>query len=78
MIANYVGGEWVKTQGEVLPVLNPATGEELGRTPMSSRAELDAAVTAAAAAFQEWRRIPAVERVQYLFKLKALLEDAAR
>ena len=45
MIANYVGGEWVKTQGEVLPVLNPATGEELGRTPMSSRAELDAAVT---------------------------------
>ena len=76
MIANYVGGEWVKTHGDALPVLNPATGEELGQTPMSSRAELDAAVTAAAAAFQKWRRIPVVERVQYLFKLKTLLEDA--
>jgi len=76
MIANYVGGQWIKTQGvEVLAVFNPATGEELGRTPLSSGAELDAAVTAAGAAFRDWRRVPVVERVQYLFKLKALLEE---
>ena len=75
MIANYVGRQWVKTHGEALPVLNPATGEELGRTPLSAGAELDAAVTAAAAAFPTWRRVPVTERVQYLFKLKALLEE---
>ena len=76
MIANYVGGQWMKSEGaEALPVVNPATGEELGRTPLSSGGELDAAVTAAAAAFRDWRRVPVVERVQYLFKLKALLED---
>jgi len=76
MIANYVGGQWMKIEGpEALPVVNPATGEELGRTPLSSGVELDAAVTAAAAAFRDWRRVPVVERVQYLFKLKALLED---
>jgi malonate-semialdehyde dehydrogenase (acetylating)/methylmalonate-semialdehyde dehydrogenase len=76
MIANYVGGQWMKIEGtEALPVVNPATGEELGRTPLSSGAELDAAVTAAATAFRDWRRVPVVERVQYLFKLKALLED---
>jgi malonate-semialdehyde dehydrogenase (acetylating) / methylmalonate-semialdehyde dehydrogenase len=76
MVANYVGGQWLKTQSaEALPVVNPATGEELGRTPLSSRNEVDAAVGVAAAAFRDWRRVPVVERVQYLFKLKALLEE---
>jgi malonate-semialdehyde dehydrogenase (acetylating)/methylmalonate-semialdehyde dehydrogenase len=76
MIANYVGGQWVGSAGtEALPVINPATGEELARTPLSNPAELDAAVNAAAAAFRDWRRVPVVERVQYLFKLKALLDE---
>ncbi len=76
MIANYVGGQWIEARGiEALPVVNPATGEELGRTPLSSGAELDGAVAAAATAFRDWRRVPVTERVQYLFKLKGLLED---
>jgi malonate-semialdehyde dehydrogenase (acetylating)/methylmalonate-semialdehyde dehydrogenase len=54
--------------------MNPATGEELGRTPLSSAAELDDAAQAAARAFPAWRRVPVGERVQFLFKLKALLE----
>ena len=55
--------------------LNPATGEELGRTPLSPAAEVDAAVQAARRAFPGWRRVPVTERIQYLFKLKGLLED---
>lgn len=73
---NYVEGQWrASAASESLAVLNPATGEEIGRTPLSSAAELDAAVQAAARAFPAWRRVPVGERIQYLFKLKALLEE---
>jgi malonate-semialdehyde dehydrogenase (acetylating)/methylmalonate-semialdehyde dehydrogenase len=59
----------------IQPVVNPATGEELARVPLSPGAEVDKAVQEAARAFPEWRRRPVVERVQYLFKLKGLLDD---
>ena len=42
---------------------------------MSLAAEVDAAAQAAQAAFKEWRRVPPQNRVQYLFKLKALMEE---
>ena len=76
MIPNYVNGQWIGSRvTETLSVVNPATGEELGRVPLSSRLELDAAVQSAATAYRDWRRVPVVERVQFLFKLKALLEE---
>jgi malonate-semialdehyde dehydrogenase (acetylating)/methylmalonate-semialdehyde dehydrogenase len=75
-VRNYVQGEWQQSAAvESLAVLNPATGEELGRTPLSPAAEVDAAVQAARRAFPGWRRVPVTERIQYLFKLKGLLED---
>ena len=58
-----------------VPVLNPATGEELDRTPLSPAAEVEQAARAAARAFPAWRRVPVGERIQYLFKLKTLLEE---
>ncbi len=58
-----------------MAVLNPANGEVIARTPLSLAADVDAAAKAAAEAFPAWRRTPAQDRVQYLFKLKFLLED---
>ena len=58
-----------------MPVLNPATGEELDRTPLSPAAEVEQAARAAARAFPGWRRVPVGERIQYLFKLKTLLDE---
>src|SRR5436190_12774042 len=73
---NYIEGEWLKSKAvDFLPVLNPATGEELGRTPLASAEEVDIAAQAAARAFPAWRRVPVTDRVQYLFRLKALLEE---
>jgi malonate-semialdehyde dehydrogenase (acetylating)/methylmalonate-semialdehyde dehydrogenase len=73
---NYINGGWRRpSTAEFFDVTNPATSEILGRTPMSSAAEVDAAVQAAASAFPAWRRTPPGERVQYLFKFKNLLED---
>jgi malonate-semialdehyde dehydrogenase (acetylating)/methylmalonate-semialdehyde dehydrogenase len=75
-ILNYVNGAWRKsTATEFVNVINPASGELIARTPMSTKADVDAVVQAAAAAFPAWRRTPAGERIQYLFKLKVLLED---
>jgi len=56
-------------------VTNPATAEVLARTPLSTNADVDGAVQAAADAFPAWRRTPPGERIQYLFKLKNLLEE---
>lgn len=73
---NYIEGGWREsTATETVPVVNPATGDELGRVPLSPPGEVDEAVQAAARAFPAWRRTPVTERVQFLFKLKGLLED---
>ncbi len=75
-ILNYVNGAWRKsTATEFVNVINPASGELIARTPISTKADVDAVVQTAAAAFPAWRRTPAGERIQYLFKLKFLLED---
>lgn len=76
MIKNYIDGVWVASQAmESVDVVNPATGEVLGRTPLSTAADVDAAAQAAASALPAWRQTPAQDRIQYLFKMKALLES---
>ena len=75
-ILNYWGGSWRKSAAtEFVNVTNPASGDLIAKTPLSSKADVDAVVQAAAEAFPAWRRTPAGERIQYLFKLKFLLED---
>ena len=75
-LQNYVGGGWHRSSAtEYVDVTNPATAEILARTPLSTNADVDAAVQAAADAFPAWRRTPPGERVQYLFKLKNLLDE---
>src|SRR5262249_16654730 len=60
---------------EYVPVIDPATQEVLAEAPLSTERDVTAAIEAAAAAFPAWRRTPPEERIQYLFKLKQLLED---
>ena len=75
-IPNYVNGEWVEsTAREWMDVTNPATGENLGKVPISEATEVTKAIDAAAAAFPAWRRTPPEDRIQPLFKLKQLLEE---
>src|SRR5271155_3591032 len=75
-LQNYVNGQWRRSSAtEFVDVTNPATMELLARTPISTSADVDAAVQAAADAFPAWRRTPPGERIQYLFKLKTLLEE---
>jgi len=75
-LLNYIDGGWRESAAEqYLDVPNPATAEVLARVPISPVSEVDDAARAAAEAFPTWRRVPAATRVQYLFKLKALMEE---
>lgn len=75
-VLNYINGEWRRSHaGNYLDVHNPATAEVLSQVPLTPAEEVDKAARAAAAAYPGWRRTPATERVQYLFRLKNLLEE---
>src|SRR5580692_8759663 len=73
-LRNYAGSWRPSDVQDCADVINPATREKLARVPLGTKKDVDAAVQAAASAFPEWRRTPAEERIQYLFKLKQLLE----
>src|ERR1700682_512630 len=74
-LLNFVGGRWDPVDEEQIPVDNPATREILARVPLSSATAVDRAVRAAAEALPAWRRTPPGERIQPLFRLKALLDS---
>ena len=73
-LKNYIGGEWVESKGEIVDVVNPATGKTIAKVPISTKAEIDSAVAAAKEAFPEWRRTTPLARSRLLFRLKDLLE----
>lgn len=75
-LRNFVDGDWVPASSSAsLPVMNPATGEPMAQAPLSSGSDVDRAVKAAQNAFPAWRQTPPGDRIQYLFKLKSLLEE---
>jgi malonate-semialdehyde dehydrogenase (acetylating)/methylmalonate-semialdehyde dehydrogenase len=75
-ILNYINGEWVKPSvKEYFDVINPATGEVIAKTPLGTKADVEAAAKAASEAFLSWRRVPVNDRVQYLFKLRNLMRE---
>jgi malonate-semialdehyde dehydrogenase (acetylating)/methylmalonate-semialdehyde dehydrogenase len=84
LLDNYVAGAWTPAaaDAEALDVTNPATGEVLARVPLSTAADLDAAVSAARAALPEWRAVSVIQRARKLFALRegldARKEDLAR
>lgn len=75
-LKHYIGGEWVdSTASGTTPVINPATCDVLAHVPEGTREDVDKAVKAAAAAFDEWRMTPVLSRAQTMYRFKALLED---
>ena len=76
VLQNFVGGRWTPSQATAfVDVHNPALGSVIARTPLSTRADLDAAVTAAAKAFPGWRDTPVVQRARAMLRFAALLEQ---
>jgi len=73
---NYIGGEWCDAaSGETFDSVNPATGETIGTFPRSSAEDVDRAVAAAKAAFEDWRLVPAPKRGEILYRFANLLME---
>ena len=68
----YVNGEWCEAHGEgTLEVINASTEEPMGSIPNGNESDVDAAVAAAAAAFEGWSQTSLEERLGYIDAIKA-------
>jgi succinate-semialdehyde dehydrogenase/glutarate-semialdehyde dehydrogenase len=71
-----IGGTWRKaSDGGALPIVNPATEEEIGSVAKATRADLDEALEAAAKAFAVWRKVSAYERAKILKKAADIIRS---
>jgi malonate-semialdehyde dehydrogenase (acetylating)/methylmalonate-semialdehyde dehydrogenase len=76
VLYNYINGQWreaLTDRYEEVP--NPATGETLAKVPLSSQEDLQRAVEAAQAAFQDWKRVPVPKRARLMFRFQQLLVE---
>jgi malonate-semialdehyde dehydrogenase (acetylating)/methylmalonate-semialdehyde dehydrogenase len=77
IVPSLIAGKWEASRAATHPVYNPATGEEIARLPYATVEDVDRAVRSAHAAFAAWRDTPVVDRVQPLYRFKALLDRHA-
>ncbi len=75
-LRNFVGGEAVDpADGATEEVINPATGSPIASAPLSTKADVDAAVAAAKQAFPGWAATPPNERARALLRMADLIEE---
>jgi len=70
----FIAGEWRKT-GSDMPVINPATEEELGRLPRASQSDLDDALSAAVQGFELWKHISPRDRADTILRAAGLMRE---
>ncbi|MEK3906021.1 NAD-dependent succinate-semialdehyde dehydrogenase [Oceanobacillus sp. FSL W7-1309] len=74
----YIDGEWIESQtGEVIQVVNPATGEVIGSVAKGGGNETEKAIESAKAAFPSWAKLIAKKRYQYLMEVATILRSRA-
>src|SRR5687767_4066251 len=74
----FIDGKWQPpAEGRTLPVLNPATGKEIGRVAHAGRPDLDKALQAAQKGFEVWRDMVPAERSKIMRKAAALIRERA-
>ena len=75
---NFINGQQVDAaDGRTTPVVNPVTGEQYATAPLSGGADIDAAMGAAATAFESWRDSTPSERSLALFRIADAVEARA-
>ena len=70
----FIAGEWRKAASD-LPVVNPATEEELGRLPRAAISDLDDALDAAEKGFRLWSRTSPRDRADTILRAAALMRE---
>ncbi len=78
VLRNFVGGAYAEPkEGRTAPVVDPATGEAYAPAPVSTAADVDAAMGAAAAAFEVWRDATPSQRQRGLLRMADAVEAHA-
>jgi succinate-semialdehyde dehydrogenase/glutarate-semialdehyde dehydrogenase len=73
-----IDGEWTGGSGtDSSPVINPATGAEIGRVPHATHADLDRALAAAQRGFARWSAMPVAARTRMLLAAARLITERA-
>jgi len=71
-----VDGHWVDSKSaEYLPVMNPATGNQISTVPFALKEEVDDAAVSCQNAFEKWKNLAISERMQCLFRIKYVIEE---
>ena len=77
-LQNYINGAFVASSStETTTIINPSTGEAFATAPKSNKADVDAAMKAAADAFESWKDTTPSERQLALLKIADLIEQNA-
>ena len=75
LVSFYINGVWERPDGRPgSAIVNPATGATIAEVSYADATDVDRAVRAAHEAFLKWREVPVVDRVQVLYRFKALME----
>ena len=73
-LSHYVNGKALAgTSGRFLDIFDPSTGKATKKAPLASKAEVEAAIANAEAAFPAWAATPPAKRAQVLFKFRELI-----
>jgi aldehyde dehydrogenase (NAD+) len=75
----FLGGEFTDGHGEPMKTLNPATEEALAEVSTADPSDVDRAVAAARAAYDNtWRDMPGAERAKYLYRIARMIAERSR
>jgi betaine-aldehyde dehydrogenase len=78
VLNNFIHGEYAAAAAsETTAVVDPSTGEEYARAPVSGPADVEAALRAAAGAFESWRETTPAERSLALLRMADAVQARA-
>ncbi len=76
-VGHFINGRMVADNQRTQDVFNPAIGRAVRQVALAGKATVEEAVSAAEAAFPEWRDTPPIKRARIMFRFKELLEQNA-
>ena len=76
---NYIDGKWISSKNsKKIQVINPANKKKLFKLTVSSKKDIDLAVTSASKAHPKWSRLSPYKRSQFLYALARLIQKHSR
>ena len=77
-VRNLIDGQWEDEAGvEYVPLYNPSTGAQIGEVPLSSPDTSARAVESSYKAYEQWRKAPISQRMNYIFDIRRVMEENA-